>query len=106
MNDKLRKIVFGLCFLIVGIGYLGDLGMLWHFTIFFPGWWTLALIVPSVWNICEQGVNFGNIFFLLCGVYLLADANGWIRFDLSFQLVGALACVGFGIWMLVEGMRS
>lgn len=106
MNQKIQNIIYGLCFLIVGIGYLGDAGMLWDFTIFFPGWWTLALIIPSIVHIVSRGFNFGNIIVLCMGIYFLLDANQLIQFEVSFQFVAAIACILFGGWLVFKGVDA
>lgn len=106
MNQNVKNFVYGICFLIIGIGYLGDLGMLWNFSIFFPGWWTLAIMIPSVLDMFTKGFNFGNIFFFLTGLYLLLDINGWIHFEFNLQFVGAIACIGFGIWLIKKGVEG
>ena len=106
MNKGIRNIIYGLCFLIVGIGYLGDLGMLWNFSIFFPGWWTFALIIPSIINMIEKGFNLGNVIFLLMGIYMFMDINHMIHFEISFQLVGAITCVAFGGWLILKGVKE
>lgn len=106
MNQKMKYILYGLCFLIVGIGYLGDAGMLWNFTVFFPGWWTLFLIVPSIVNIVEKGFSFVNILFLCMGIYLFLDANHLIHFNLNIQFIAAVSCTAFGGWLLFKGVSE
>ena len=43
---KTRGITIGLLFILVGLLYAGSALDLFEFSIFFPGWWTLFIIVP------------------------------------------------------------
>ena len=47
MTYRVKRILWGLVFVAIGIGYLGTQLDWWDFTIFFPGWWTMLLILPA-----------------------------------------------------------
>lgn len=100
--NKRHRILTGLLLIAVGTGYLGDIFKVWEFTIFFPGWWTLFLIVPAVYSLLDHGVYFSNIFVLLLGAYYLADANGWIPFRLTFAAIAAICCICVGVRLLFK----
>ena len=46
MKKTLTNFLWGLFFIIIGIGFLGEALNLWNFELFFPGWWTLFIIIP------------------------------------------------------------
>ena len=46
MRQRVGNILFGLAFLVAGLGFGGQALGLWNFNLFFSGWWTLFLIVP------------------------------------------------------------
>lgn len=85
MNTRktLTRIITGLFFIVIGIGYVGKFAGIWpEFTIFFPGWWTLFIIVPMILSIINDGPGIFNIAVLLIGIALLLsnDAYGIIEF--------------------------
>lgn len=102
MNLKyhIDRIMLGCLLLAIGIGYLGDQLLLWDFTIFFPGWWSFFLILPSISCIVKNNLHLSSCFFLLLGLYLLADANGWIGFHLSWTIIIAMTCILSGLRIL------
>ena len=91
MHMKSR--IIGLLFLAVGIGYLGGAMDWWDFSIFFPGWWTLFLIIPAVFSFFEDGFHFGNGCVFILGVYLLCSANDWISIRLTWGMLVAIGLI-------------
>ena len=76
MRDRVGRVLWGLFFIVVGIGIGGQVFGVWHFNLFFDGWWTLFIIVPCFISIIQQGFNTGNTFGLLVGVMLLLWRQG------------------------------
>lgn len=73
---KLGNILWGICFIVIGIiVLLNSLGVA-NINIFFKGWWTLFIIVPSVIGLVKDEEKTWNIFFLALGVALLLSARG------------------------------
>ena len=85
MNARktLSRILTGLIFIVIGIGYVGKFAGIWpEFTVFFPGWWTLFIIIPMLFSVVNDGPGVFNVAVLLIGVALLLsnDAYGIIEF--------------------------
>ena len=100
MSKHAKNIIWGLLLIAVGAGYLGELFELWKFTLFFPGWWSLFLILPACISQLKYGIQFMMLMVLSLGVYFLADANHWIDFRLSVPLVAAVGCICAGLHLL------
>lgn len=101
MKSNYQTKILGLLFLIGGICVLGQQLGFWDVSIFFPGWWTLFLILPSLFSMFENGIHFGNTAGLVIGAYLLIDANGWISFHLTWGSIAALICILLGLKMML-----
>lgn len=97
---RMSRIIWGLLFLAIGIGYLGTLLAWWDFTIFFPGWWSLFLILPALQSILSYGPRTSNLFVAAMGIYFLIDANYDLSLHLSFPLIMAIICISIGIKLL------
>ena len=101
MQMHIKSKIIGLLFLAVGIGYLGAAMDWWDFSVFFPGWWTLFLLVPAVFSFFEDGLHFGNSLVFLLGAYLLCSANDWISFRLTWGMIVAVALILHGCRMII-----
>ena len=102
ININVRRSIVGLLFIGLGIGYLGEQMNWWQFSIFFPGWWTLFLIVPGILSILEYGVNFASLCMIAFGGYFLASKNGWIDYRLTIPMMIAVGCICIGIRLLFQ----
>lgn len=100
MNKNKTTQIMGLLLIIVGIGYLGDQFNCWHFSIFFEGWWAALLAIFGIMNMLENKINAFNLIITMLGIYLFLDANGWIYFHLTFQMIVAALLVIAGLRML------
>lgn len=99
MKSTLSKVVLGLLFIAVGIGYLGNELDWWNFTIWFDGWWTLFIIVPAVLSICNSGIGIGNLITLGVGLALLLSQLDVFEINSvwSIFIPAGLVLIGLGI---------
>ena len=67
----LSRIFIGLIIIAIGVGYLGNALWNWNFEIFFKGWWTLFLILPSLYTIIKWRLNLFSILLIALGILLL-----------------------------------
>ena len=99
MKNKLWSIFWGLFFIFIGIGFGGDVLGIWHFTIFFTGWWTFFIIIPCLISLIQKGYNVGDLIGLLIGIVLLLATrdilNCWDVMRLMFPVI--LIIIGFSI---------
>ena len=68
MRSRLSNILWGLFFILIGIGFAGNAFNLWDFNLFFPGWWTLFIIIPCGISILQDGFHSGSCIGLAIGV--------------------------------------
>ena len=71
MRNRIGNVLWGLAFIIVGAGFAGNVLFGWEFSIFFPGWWTLLIIIPCVISIIQNGFGWFNTLGAVFGVLLL-----------------------------------
>jgi hypothetical protein len=94
------NILWGLGFIVAGIGFAGNSLGLWSFRLFFNGWWTLFIIVPCLISVIQSGPRFGNCVGLGVGVVLLLSARGVIDGKLISTLVFPAVLVAVGLSIL------
>ena len=82
MRNKLSNSLWGLFFIVIGIGFAGNIFDLWDFHLFFDGWWTLFIIVPCFISMLQSGFGTGSTIGFIIGVLLLLN----YRIDLNFSI--------------------
>lgn len=71
MRNRIGNLLWGLAFIFIGIGFIGNILWDWDFELFFRGWWTLFIIVPCGISLVQRGPRVGNMIGLAIGVLLL-----------------------------------
>lgn len=101
MNQTSKgRLFWGVTLVIVGVFMgLNALGIT-DMDLFFDGWWTLFIIIPSISGIMTQGINFGSIFGLMLGIGLLLSAQGLIDFAMIWKLGLPAVIIAIGIKMI------
>ena len=91
--------IWGIVLIILGITIaLNSTGIV-DINLFFKGWWTLFIIVPSFIGLINDDDKAGNIIGLLIGVLLLLNAQDLIDFSFIWKLIvpAILIIVGLSI---------
>lgn len=103
MRNKLSNTIWGVLFIIVGIGIAGDVLDMWIFDPFFDGWWTLFIIVPCGISMIRGGFSVGSTIGFIIGIMLLA--SNYINFDFDFwQLLIPAILIFVGLRIMFQGM--
>jgi len=79
---KRKSVLWGILLIIVGVLFLGNSLDIWHINLFFKGWWTLFIIVPSIIEIFDKNNFSGSLISLVIGVLLLLacqDIISWSK---------------------------
>lgn len=96
---KLGNVLWGICFIVVGIVVLLNSLEITHINIFFTGWWTLFIIIPSFIGLIKGEEKVWNGFLLALGVALLLSARGILSLALIAKCIfpAILIIIGFNI---------
>lgn len=101
MKNK-TNILWGLIFIILGV-ILGSNALgLTDINIFFNGWWTLFIIVPSFIGLINDHEKTGNLIGLIIGVLLLLSCQNLFSFKILFKLIPPLVLVIIGLSLLFK----
>lgn len=87
MRKKISSILWGIVFVILGIGIGGNVLGIWNFELFFKGWWTLFILVPCVISILQDGPSIGNGIGLFVGILLLLNQRGVVISAMLWKLL-------------------
>ena len=101
VRKYLANLFLGLCVIAVGVGYLGNyLDFLpWEgFTLFFPGWGYLFLIIPSAYSLIRSPFSWFWPICLLIGVLGLLS-------HLDVYPADTLVPIGLAVLVIFIGIR-
>lgn len=97
---KVSRILWGIVLVVLGLLFILKICNVFTFDIFFDGWWTLFIIIPSVIGlICERDKTW-NLICLTVGVVLLLCARSVLEWGMMWKLVIPVVAVIVGIRMI------
>ncbi len=67
------------------------------YNIFFPGWWTLLIIIPSLGSLPFQRKKGLSLYTLTVGILLLISSLGYLSINKCFTILISLAIIFVGI---------
>ncbi len=85
---NLSRILWGIVLIFIGVIWgLNRTGVA-DINIFFDGWWTLFIIVPSIISLFESSSNkTSSIIFLVIGILLLLASQGVFEFEILWEIL-------------------
>ena len=101
-----NKIIWGVIVLALGIVLVLNALDITDISIFFDGWWTLFIIIPSLAGIFKVPRKISNYIVLAIGVYLLLSCLDIISFGLLWKLLIPVLVVFVGIRMIAGGIGT
>ena len=82
MRNNISSVLWGVLFIVAGVGFVGNAFGLWNFELFFNGWWTLFIIIPSVVSLVQNGIRPFSLSAFIVGVLLLLSCLGWFDYEI------------------------
>ena len=85
--NKVKPVIWGLAIIALGIILGGNAIGLFNIDIFFKGWWTLFIIVPSTISLITEKEKVSNLLFLCCGIILLLAAQDVFDYSVAWKVI-------------------
>lgn len=99
---SLKNLFCGILLIALGIIFaLNSLGVT-DIDLFFEGWWTLFIIIPSISGLVTDRDKTGSVVGLVIGVALLLSARGIIDFSTILKLVFPAILVIIGLSLILK----
>ena len=100
-----ENLIWGVVFIIIGliIG-LKVLGII-NIDIFFDGWWSLFIIIPSTISIVKNIRDIGAYIWLVIGVALLLSAQEILDMEIVGKLIFPAVLVAIGVGMIFKDSK-
>ena len=99
---KKSNILWG--FILIALGVIFGLNALniANINVFFTGWWTLFIIIPSLIGLLDDKDKKGSIIGLVIGIFLLLAARGIIDFTIVGRLIIPILLVLLGVLLIFK----
>lgn len=104
MRSKLSNLLWGLFFVLIGIGFAGNALWGWGFTLFFDGWWTLFIIVPCTISLIQNGFRAWPFGGLVIGIFLLLADRGIVDGDILAKLIVPFIFILIGLSIIFKNI--
>ena len=101
---KITSILWGIALIAAGTIFALNALDITSIDIFFDGWWTLFIIVPSTVGLFTEKKKSGNLFGLAAGVFLLLCAQGILQYDLFWKLLIPAAIIYAGLQLIFSAL--
>ena len=99
---KLGNWLWGVVLIALGVIWgINALGIA-HIDIFFPGWWTLFIIVPCAIGLLTDDHKWGNFVGLLIGVCFLLGCLDILEFEMVWKLFFPVVLVLIGLSLIFK----
>ena len=102
---NIRRTLWGIVFVLAAIVIALNAFEIIDFDIFFEGWWTLFIIIPSIVGIVDKKDKSGSIFGLCFGVFLLLCAQDILQFELIGKLWLPVLIAFIGLKMIFSSAK-
>ena len=99
---RMSDIMWGLILIIIGVILGGNALDIFNINLFFDGWWTLFIIVPTFIGLVTERDKTGNIIGLVIGLLLLLSCRGLFDFKLIWKLIFPLIFVIIGLSLIFK----
>ena len=95
MKNK-NSFIWGVILIFLGLLFIAS--SIFKFNIFFDGWWTLFIIVPSLIAIFTTKDKFSSALVLLIGILLFVSCRG-------FMDIGSVVIISIGLAIIATGVN-
>lgn len=99
---RISNIVWGLILIVIGVIFGLNALDITNIDIFFNGWWTLFIIIPSFINIFKKEDKLASFIWFIVGIVLLLACNDYISFDIIGKLFFPFIIVLIGLSIMFK----
>lgn len=101
---KINRILWGIILIAAGVILALNVFDIMNIDIFFDGWWTLFIIVPSAIGLFTEREKTGNIIGIAIGVFLLLCCQDILSFSMLWKLLVPAIIVIVGLKLVFTGI--
>ncbi|MBR3135140.1 hypothetical protein IKG54_01050 [Candidatus Saccharibacteria bacterium] len=97
-----KQIMWGIVLIVLGIIIGGNALGIFNLNIFFPGWWTVFILVPSAISFVTDKDKTASIIIFTIGVILLLACLSVVDFGIIWQLIIPAIIIIIGCSIIIK----
>ena len=99
-----KPIIWGIAIIALGLIFGGNALGLFSLDIFFDGWWTLFIIIPSIISLITDKDKIMSLGFIAVGVILLLAAQDIFSYDVAWKVILAVFLIAIGLSIIARSL--
>ena len=99
---KIGNTLWGIVLVVIGVILTLNALDITNINIFFNGWWTLLIIIPSAIELIARENKFWSAVWLIIGILLLLACRDILDFDLIWKLTIPVLLILIGINLIFK----
>lgn len=99
---KIGNTLWGIVLIIIGVILTLNALEITNINIFFNGWWTLLIIIPSTIELIAREDKFWSAIWLIIGIILLLACRDFLDFELIWKLTIPVIIILIGINLIFK----
>lgn len=99
---KFGNVLWGIVLIAIGLIIGGNALGITNINIFFDGWWTLFIIIPSFIGLFKDNEKTGNFIGILIGIALLLACQDILDFNLIWKLIFPTILIIIGLSIIFK----
>lgn len=104
--ENVKKFLWGFFFIVVGLIWGLNAFQITNIDLFFDGWWTFFIIIPSFIGLFDEEEKSGNFIGLVIGIVLLLACQGILSFDVIGKLIVPIIFIMIGLSIILSNAFS
>lgn len=101
-KSKTTNIILGLVFISLGVIFFGNNLNIWDIDLFFDGWWTLFIVIPSLISLIRHGANSSAFAGIIIGLLLLLGCQDILSWSIIGKLILPVLFVIIGLTLIIQ----
>jgi len=99
---KVRNVLWGIFFVIIGLIIAGNILELTDIDLFFDGWWASIIIIGCTIGLITEKEKTGNVVGLGLGIVFLLASRDILDVELVLKLLFPAALVCLGLYLMFK----
>lgn len=101
-----KSVLCGAVLILLGVLFLGNALSWWNLHVFFDGWWTLFIIVPSIVGLFGKESRSSSVVTLALGILLLLAAQDIIDWNMIWKIFVPIVIIVIGFALILGSNKN
>jgi len=104
--NKISNVIWGIVLIAIGGIWLTNSLGITHINLFFDGWWTLFIIIPSIVGLCKHQNKAWSFAWLFVGILLFLNAQNIVTFTMIRKITIPVILIIIGLGIMFQNTIS